>query len=428
MSGHLLDRTGGFVRRFVVLNDHQRDALALFAAATHVPDAFDVATYLNVSSPLKRCGKSRLLEALELVVRAPLLASTISTAALYRVLEKKKPTLLLDEVDAIFTAKSEKEDLRGVINAGWRRSAVALRMGGSRMSTVENFSPFGFKVLAGIGDLPDTIRDRCILIRLERRTRDEPIERFRRRDAEPTGYELRDWLADWLEPQADYIRGLRPELPEELDDRAQDVWEPLLAIADFAGGDWPDRALDAALALSTGEEREEDSLSVQLLRDIEAVFSTNAAQPYKTSDLIHELCRIEESPWGDWYGKPITPQRLGKLLKPYRIKTMPVWVEGEKHRGYKVEQFADAFLRVLSGRGGRGGRSESPSENGSTAPTAPTTQETWDRGNSAITLPGDAGFIAVLTEAHRNGHLTEAEAQKRWAVHRLLGEGPRSRL
>jgi hypothetical protein len=258
MSGHLLDETGAFARGYVVMTDRQRDAVALFTAATHVPEAFDVATYLDVTSPLKRCGKSRLLEVLELLVRSPLSASSISTAALYRALEERKPTLLLDEVDAIFTAKSEKDDLRGVINAGWRRSAVALRMGGPRMTKVEDFSPFGFKVLAGIGELPDTIRDRCIRIRLERRTRDERIERFRRRDAEARGYELRNRLADWLEPRVDHVRSLRPDLPDELDDRAQDVWEPLLAIADLADGEWPERARAAALALSSGEEREDD--------------------------------------------------------------------------------------------------------------------------------------------------------------------------
>jgi len=422
----LLDDVGRFIRRYVVLSDHQRDAISLWTAASHVPDAFDTAPYLDLTSPLKRCGKSRLLEVEELLVRAPLSVSSISTAALYRAIAAKHPTLLLDEVDAIFSPKAgDKEELRGILNAGWRRSAVALRMGGARMTTLEDFSPFGFKVLAGIGDLPDTIRDRCVLIRLERRTRDERIERFRRRDAEPAGYEIRDRLAEWLEPRSDHVRSLRPELPDELDDRAQDCWEPLLAVADLAGGNWPERARAAALALSTGESREDDTLAVQLLRDVHSVFRANGTQRYRTSDLIAALAEIEESPWGDWNGKTITANALSRLLKPYRIKTMPVWADGQAVRGYKAEQFEDAFLRVLGVRSVREVRRESPSQESPNAPNAPNALSTENGANGDVPLPGDDDFIAYIAEAHRNGHITEAEANERWSLHRLVKPGTR---
>jgi hypothetical protein len=211
------------------------------------------------------------------------------------------------------------------------------------------------KVFAGIGELPDTIRDRSIRIRLERRTREERIERFRRRDVDDDAAPLRSAIAALAEQYGDQLADARPSLPGELDDRAQDVWEPLLAIADLAGAEWPERARRAAVTLSTGAEREDDSYGARLLRDVHSVFTANETERYKTAGLIAELCAIEESPWGDYsHGKQISAHGLSKLLKPYRILTMPVWVDGKTVRGYKLEQFEDAWLRVLGVRRVRG--------------------------------------------------------------------------
>jgi hypothetical protein len=315
----------------------------------------------------------------------------ISDAALFRVIAERAPTLLLDEVDTIFSPKArDREDMRGMLNAGYRQGAMAWRMGGPNMRSLESFPVFCPKMFAGIGELPDTIADRTIPIRLLRRTRDEEIERFRRREVEAEAAMLRDRAADWCEPQLEELRGIRPVLPDELDDRAQDCWEPLLAISDLAGGDWADRARAAALALSTGEEREDESIRVRLLADIDQVFSTNGTERYRTADLIAELAKVEESPWGDWYGKTITPQALGKLLKPFRIKTMPVWIDGEANRGYKVEQFEDVFLRVLGVRGVRGVRSSLAPDAAPNTPNAPNTQGT--NGDDRLPIPGDPDY------------------------------------
>jgi hypothetical protein len=223
-------------------------------------------------------------------------------------------------------------------------------MGGASKTTLEAFEVFCPKAFAGIGELPATIRDRTIRIRLERRIREESIERFRRRDAQPEAEPIRESIVALAEFHGDRLTDGRPTLPDELDDRAQEVWEPLLAIAELAGNDWPGRAIRAAVALSSDAEREDDSPSMLLLKDIHEVFSANGAQRYKTADLIAELSKIEESPWGDYYGKPISSQGLSKLLRPYRIRTMPVWVDGATVKGYKAEQFREAWLRVLGVR------------------------------------------------------------------------------
>jgi len=201
---------------------------------THVFEAFGCTPYLAISSSEKRSGKTRLLEVLELLVRAPLPTANISDAALFRVIDDRHPTLLIDEVDAIFGKRSQRDELRGIINAGYRRGATTHRMGGPNNTTLQTFSVYCPKAFAGIGDcLPETVSDRAIPIRLMRRTRGQTVERFRLREVEPEGHALRDRLADWLEPQLDYLVESRPSLPDELDDRAQDVWEPLLAVADL---------------------------------------------------------------------------------------------------------------------------------------------------------------------------------------------------
>ena len=400
MTTLVLDDVARFVKRFVVLTDTQADTLALWSAHTHGIEAFDCTAYLAITSPEKRSGKTRLLEVLELIIREGLSTANISDAALFRSISELTPTLLLDEVDAVFKAR-EREDLRGLLNAGYRRGAKVRRMGGPRNTTLEEFEVFCPKAFAGIGNcLPDTILDRAIPIRLQRKTRDETVERFRRRVIAPAGELLRDRLADWVEPQIDWLHGQHPDLPDELDDRAQDIWEPLLAIAGMAGGDWPDRALQAALTLSAGDEREDDSITARLLADIHAVFEETAEERFRTADLIAKLVEIEESPWGDWYGKTISPQALSKLLSPHRIKTMPVWVDGKTVKGYKVEQFADVFSRVLGVRGVRGVRSESHGQTDLT-PLTPLTPTTPRLGEPGYAMVIDAAFVA--------GHITEDE-------------------
>jgi hypothetical protein len=364
MSYVLLNDVRAFIRRFVVLDDHQGDAATLWAAATHVFEAFACTPYLAISSAEKRSGKSLLLEVLELLVREPCSTANISDAAMFRLIQERGPTLFVDEVDTVFGKgkDGDRKELRGIIDAGYKRGGKTHRVGGPNRTVLEEFSVFCPKAFAGIGDcLPDTVADRSIPIRLKRRTRDEPVERFRLRVVEAEGLGLHDGLADWLEPNAEYLAGLWPALPDELDDRAQDVWEPLLAVADIAGGDWPERARTAAVSLMTGEEREDDSLTAALIRDISAVFGANEDEPMKTGDLLDGLHRIPESPWAEWHGRPLTAHGLSRLLRPYRIRTMPVYTAGETVRGYKVEQFSDAFAQ-LSVRSVASVRSEARSQ------------------------------------------------------------------
>ena len=406
-----LDAVAAFVRRFVVLNDDQLVAVALWVFHTHALDCTDTTPYLAITSAEKRSGKTLTLEVLSLLVKQPLPTANISDAALFRAIAKLGPTLLFDEIDAVFGPKArDREDLRGMLNAGYRRGAVAWRMGGANNTTLESFPVYSAKAFAGIGALPDTLADRSIAIRLERRTRDEKIERFRRRDVIDQAEPLLQSIESLAAHHADRLAESRPGLPDELDDRAQDCWESLLAIADLAGGSWPHRARSAAVTLSSGESREDESLGARLLADVRHVFEENGTDKYATADLIAELSKVEESPWGDWYGKTISPQAIGKLLKPYRIRTMAVWVDGGTHRGYKLEQFKDAFVRVLGVRDVRDVRSGSSTDAAPNAPNAPNAHHA--NGRVVLTL-GDPGYALWIDGAYAAGHITDAELKTR---------------
>jgi hypothetical protein len=367
-----LDGVFAFVRRFVVLDENQLVAVALWVFHTHAFEAADTTPYLNVGSAEKRSGKTRFLETVELLVAGPVKVSGTTPAALARVVaQEPPPTLLIDEADNSLRRDREYvAALMGVLNDGYRRGGKTLLCLPPKWEP--GFLPvFAPKAIAGIGELPDTVADRSISIRLQRRTRDERIERFRRREVEASADPIRESMVSLAEFHLVRLTDARPELPDELDDRAQDVWEPLLAIADLAGAAWPDRARRAAIALSSGTEREDDSLSARLLRDIYDVYAANGTQRYRTADLIAELSQIEESPWGDWRGKPITSQELSRLLRPHKIKTMPVWVNGQTVKGYKAEQFENAWLRVLGVRWVRKVRSGSSIEAGPNPPNLP---------------------------------------------------------
>ena len=345
----VLAEIAAFIRRFVVLTPEAAVTTALWVAHTHAFDAADATPYLNVKSAEKRSGKTRLLEVVELLVARPWLTGRTTAAALYRKVDAERPTLLLDESDAAFGGDKEyAEVLRGVLNSGHRRGGrVTVCVGQGTNTTTRDFTTFCPKMIAGIGRLPDTVTDRSIPIALRRRAKAEAVERFRHRTVAPEAKRLQDRVQRWATQNRDALRGVEPALPDELDDRAQDAWEPLLAIADRAGGDWPDRARRAARVLSGGEARDDDSNAVRLLLDCRVAFDDGAADRLATADLIVALVKDEEGPWREWNkGKEITPRGLARLLTPFGITSRNVRLP-EVKKGYLRESFEDAWTRYL---------------------------------------------------------------------------------
>jgi hypothetical protein len=349
-GAELLDDLTMHVRKYVVLAPSQVDTLALWTLHSYAIEAAECTPYIHVTSPEKRCGKSLLEEVEESIVNKPWLTGRVSAAVLIRRLERDAPTLLLDEADGVFKVESEySEALRSILNSGHRRGCPAcLCVKSGAGFELAEFKVWGPKCIAGIGRLPDTVADRSIRIELRRRAPNEPVARFRRREVEAEARPLKERAARWTAAHLEALRTARPSIPSALDDRAADGWEPLLAIGDAAGGDWPRRARLAALALSCGDARDDDSLGVKLLADIRTVFEERGVDRLSSAELLASLNAIEESPWGDLKGKPLEARRLARLLRPYGIKPGTIRLaDGQTPKGYSAEAFSDAWSRYL---------------------------------------------------------------------------------
>ena len=349
----LLNRTAATIRRYIVLNQQQLDAIALWVAHTHAFKASQVTPYLGVSSAEKGSGKSRLLEVLQRLVATPFNSSHVTASVLVRRIAKDTPTVLLDEIDALFLGNKEKaEHIRGILNAGYAMGgtySMSEPIAGSWEPV--DYDVFSPKIFAGIGNrLPDTVRDRSILIEMRRRTPNEQCERFSHRKSPPTITPIHDELDVWATGAIPLLIDAEPDLPEELSDRAADVWEPLLAIADLAGGDWPERARAAALALSAAVNIDDASLGIMVLRDIKSIFDAAGKDTMATAELVPALVAMEESPWGDLRGKSIDNRRLARELRQYGIRPRDLKIpdsDNKVQKGYRREDFVDAWDRYI---------------------------------------------------------------------------------
>jgi hypothetical protein len=251
---------------------------------------------------------------------------------------------LLDEVDAIFGPKAkDHEGLRAILNVGNQRGTPVARCVGQKFE-LQEFEVFCPKALSGIGRFPDTVADRSVPIRMRRRAPSESVERFRLRKVKPVADELRRALEQWAERVRPTIGGAEPDVPESLSDRAADGWEPLLAIADLAGGSWPGRARAAAVALHCDEEAAEESLGVKLLADLRGEFGPDEAA--FTEDLLERLNALVESPWGGFNdGRGIDARTLARMLRAFGLRPRTVRIREATAKGYTREALADCWSR-----------------------------------------------------------------------------------
>jgi hypothetical protein len=417
------------------MSDVEAWTTALWIVHTHCnfqkdEETFRTTPYFWISSATKESGKTTLLRVLRSLSARPLMSSNISTGALNRVVETGHPTLLLDELDTVFKGNKERgEAIRGVLNSGFEYDGSVTMCEGEGHK-VKTFSTYCPKALSGIGVLWDTVASRSIPVRLERKRSDEAVEYFDRDVVDPQAEKLRKQIAWWVEMVEPDLRGCRPE--SELDGRVQDLWRPMLAVADLASGDWPERARQAAAELSSGDAREDDSLNERLLADIRTIFNESPqVQRYKTADLITKLAEIEESPWGDWgrTGKPITAHALSRVLQPFRIRTMPVWVEGRTVKGYKREQFENAWSRHLPVQGEVrevSGVSPGPEiENDLTEPNPPNpSPNPGVSGNPALeAVPNSPNPPNPTLETLEGGDSVKTEAELEAEAARLVEQG-----
>jgi hypothetical protein len=343
----LLSELHAALTRYVVLpSPEAADAVVLWIAATHGQPAFEHAPRLSVTAPEKRCGKSRLLDIISATCHAPLVTVNATVAAIFRSIGDDPPTLIIDEADTIFGEKTaaNHEDLRALLNAGHQRGRPTIRCHGSNQD-VKEFPTFAMAALAGIGSLPDTITDRAVVIPMRRRANGETVQPYRRRRDEVPLNDLRDRLREWVRDNIDKLAVAVPA--SSLEDRAADTWEPLLAVAELAGGDWPERARKAAEAL-TATAVEQDAtakLSTQLLSDLRDIFGDKEAMHGET--IVDALHAVDDAPWSSYYGRVFNANDLAAKLRPYNVRSRDVKINGVNRKGYRRDDFWDTWTRYL---------------------------------------------------------------------------------
>ena len=343
-GAELLNAIASGIRRYVVFDNAARDAVALWCLGTHAFDCFTIFPRLVATSPEPRCGKTTLLDAMERLVPRPLAAANITAPALFRTIEVVRPTLLLDEAD---TFAKDNEDLRGILNSGHRRNGMVIRVVESGKDyEPRQFSTWAPIALASIGSLPTTVMDRSVIVALRRRRSDEPVKSLRL--DRPNGLdELARMAARWAADQLDRLRDADPNVPETVFNRAADNWRPLLAVAEAAGDNWPERARKASVAFAA--EYTDESRRVQLLADIADALETKKVDRLSSDALTAHLVELEDRPWAEWSkGRPLSKNQLARLMKPFGVSPGSIRLDdGSTPKGYYLSALADAFARYL---------------------------------------------------------------------------------
>jgi len=381
-GAELLEELAGLVRRYVVMGRHAPETIALWVVHTYGFQLRDVTTYIGIESPQKRCGKTTLLTVLNEVVNRPVVASNISSPAFFRVIEEKQPTLMIDEADTVL---HRNDELRGILNAGYRRKTayvvrvahekkkkirkaesgnvvgkaksgnVGMEMGKGEMTEtviadrrgydgtrLVRFSCWCPKAIATIKHLPETLADRCIIITMQRKKVSEKCERVKDAD----GSEVRRKCERFVRDHAQEIGKACPEIPAELNDRAAEIWEPLFAVADLAGGEWPKRAREAAVGLSTGGQ--EETAVGALLFDISTGFLELETERMFSRDVVAWLNGRGERPWAEIRkGRALSEAWLSRQLHQYGVSAKPLWIGERSARGYELKDFREAFERYI---------------------------------------------------------------------------------
>jgi hypothetical protein len=358
-GAHVLDHVTTFIRRFSAFpSRHCAPTLALWYAHTHIADQLYVTPRLILDSAEPGSGKTRVLEVAQYLVAAPEMTLSASRAALFRMVAAGPITILFDEVDTIFNNKTGggNEDLRALLNAGYKRSATIPRYD-AKTGNVQRFPVYTPAALAGIaGGMPTTITTRAITIHMRRRRPDEQVEPFRERSVEKQAEPLRATLAEWLNSVAGRVIDAEPVMPDGVTDRPAEIWEPLIAVADAAGGHWPDTARAACEYFVHTHLPSTDSIGIELLADLRDLFTAAGTDRLATRDIVAALLTMDDAPWSALTDQPLGPRRLARELGRYGVRPVTFDAKIGKAKGYvtfpttgKQTQLglADAWLRYL---------------------------------------------------------------------------------
>lgn len=344
----LLNEIKNTVRRYVVLSDEAAHAVALWLMASYAIAIFDIFPRLLIGAATHRCGKSRLMKVLLKLALRPVSASSATAAAIFRLIDKVQPTLLLDEFD---NADKENPDLKVIINSGHETSTAFVIRTTAVGDDFEprQFSTWAAMAIAGIGKPWNTLRDRSIEVPLKRKLKDETVARLPRHSRDQFAG-LRGRIMRWVEDNADAMgRDVSAHLPGGLNDRASDNWEPLIAVALAAGSDWLKLAQTSALILSGGDLAADNDVGSEFLIDLRTLFEAEGHDQLASKAIVDAFNDMDERRWKEFRGgKGFNTRALAALAKRFEVISMTIVTkEGGSAKGYKREHFEDAFARWL---------------------------------------------------------------------------------
>jgi len=351
-GGALLDSLSALIRQYIHLPSEAADAIAVWAVLTHCVEWLMFAPLLVLSSASKRCGKTALLALITPVVRRGRLTSAtgITPAVLFRLNERDRPTLCLDEAEKL-QGRHADPNLLGLINDGYRRGGKVYRCV-ERVGSfdIQEFDAFGFRALALIGKAWDTVADRSVLISMERKPRTVRLARFHEAVVERIGSDIARRARRWTTDEKDALRIAYDAAtrPTWLGDRDCDNWAGLFAVANVAGGRWPER-IEAAARLLAGSRDEDGDAGERMIHDMRGAFASACEPPVIPSgELVQKLNAIETSAWGDLRdGRGLSTHALAARLRPFGVKP-----RAERHpatgamvRGYWLADLRGVFER-----------------------------------------------------------------------------------
>ncbi|WP_287016594.1 DUF3631 domain-containing protein [Gordonia sp. (in: high G+C Gram-positive bacteria)] len=398
-GAQVLKSVEAFLSRFVSYpSEAALVAHVLWIMHTWLMDAWESTPRIAFLSPEPGSGKSRALEVTEPLVPRPVHAVNTTPAYLFRKVadEAGTPTILYDEIDTVFGPKAkDNEDIRGMLNAGHRKGATAGRcvIRGKNVET-EELEAYCAVALAGLDDLPDTIMTRSVVVRMRRRAPGERVEPWRLRINGPEAAELKAEIQEWAASVTDRAGESWPDMPAGVEDRDADVWEALLAVADLAGGEWPQRARVTAVTLVTASKDRTPSIGVTLLRDLRAIFGSETRM--STEDILDALNDLEESPWATIRrGEPLDARGLSNRLGKYGIKPGQYRTADSANavRGYTAASLNDAWQRYL--------------------PSGVRTSSYPEGSDSSVGPPGCVTAVTSVTEAQAVTEVTAVTEESR---------------
>lgn len=351
-AGSIASGVDNFIRQFCILPEAAYLPLALWAIATHTSDAFDAFPYIALLSPMKRCGKTRVLEVLELLCAKPRFITTVSPASLFRMMEES-PTLLLDEVEALRNSKPSEtaQAILAILNAGHRKGATVTRCEPTERDwKVRYFRVYGPKAFAAIGRLPDTLADRCICLPMQRKTTTQNVARFLRAKAPIEAAPIFDSVATWAEMRRDAVCTAYEGIGDIgfLTDREADLWMPIFAVCTVAAPDRMDELKRDARILSGAKavDDAEDSNTLRLLVDVRAVWPVGSSS-MTTESLLKLMNGLPDGLWSHYGSGGLTPIELAKMLRPFGIHPRTVRIVNGTAKGYQYVELEEAFSRYL---------------------------------------------------------------------------------